>query len=98
MQLVQSLSRSPPAHTIELARNPLEAGDEFLTSCPCLLPTSASMTDVAALLPYQRTLLSELVPTPENPRPLDALLILARGLGLRAIIANLVRRTLEGSD
>lgn len=56
------------------------------------------MTDVAALLPYQRTLLSELVPTPENPRPLDALLILARGLGLRAIIANLVRRTLEGSD
>ena len=49
------------------------------------------MTDTATLLPFQRKLLSEIVPTPENPRPDDSLLILARGLGLRAIIANFVR-------
>jgi hypothetical protein len=47
-------------------------------------------TDESTLLPFQRYLLSTLIPTAANPKPDDALLILARGLGIRSIIANYV--------
>lgn len=48
-------------------------------------------TNDSFLLPFQRYLLSTLIPTLANPNPQDALLILARGLGIRLIIANYVR-------
>lgn len=44
------------------------------------------------LLPFQRHILSLLIPQPDQPASTgNALLILARGLGLRSIIATLVR-------
>lgn len=42
------------------------------------------------LLPFQRTILNELVPSPQSNQTGNALLILARGLGLRSIIRTLV--------
>ena len=47
--------------------------------------------DASHLLPFQRSLLSELLPPPEAAMTTgDALLILARGLGMRSIVATLV--------
>lgn len=42
------------------------------------------------LLPFQRTILNELVPSSNSNSSGNTLLILARGLGLRSIVQTLV--------
>lgn len=53
--------------------------------------STAHQADSSHLLPFQRNLLAQLLPPPDTAITTgDALLILARGLGLRSIVATLV--------
>lgn len=55
--------------------------------------TKKRSLEVAELLPFQRNLLQQLVP-PEDapPNANDAMVIMARGLGLRTVVTTFVSR------
>lgn len=53
--------------------------------------TNKRQLEASRLLPFQRNILAQLVPPPDAPpNTNDALLIVARGLGLRTIITTFV--------
>ncbi|GAA5943954.1 ssDNA endodeoxyribonuclease RAD1 [Sporobolomyces koalae] len=50
------------------------------------------LEDAAALLPYQRSILSQLIPQADSaPASTDSMVIMARGLGLRTVVTNFLK-------
>lgn len=59
--------------------------------------SSRGSLEVAELLPFQRNLLQQLVPPEDGmPNTNDAMVIMARGLGLRTVVTSFVSRTRVG--
>jgi len=54
------------------------------------------LDDSQALLPFQRDLLTELIPSEDaSPTSTDGMVIMARGLGLRSVVTTFVRSSFE---